>query len=356
MAIAPRIPLSSKGTLVIVMLSFAIGFGAAFLQPYLFPVLNAWTPDYYVYWNGARLAMEGLDPHALLNYWYPLPVVLVTTMPWALLPYRFVLAFAIIPLCLLVLRYGRWTPLWLLFVPIIINTLWAQAEAWLIFAVFWILEGQAVKGSVGIIALMFKPAYGIFLVPYRLWTWYRDRHFKAVAWLIGGSVILMGAAFVMQPAWPLQWFNGILRRHNNASLIKRNMTVWSYFDPDRSPLLLILLILILLTLIILVIQLWRFKEARAGVALSLSLFFFPGGLNPANSMMVIPLIRTPGEILLMCAVSWGVRLLDIRTPGGFGGYYLLIVLAAMALLLRRLKLHKESSLQQPECELYPNSH
>jgi hypothetical protein len=79
----------------------------------------------------------------------------------------------------------------------------------------------------------------------------------------------------------------------------------------------------------------------------LACFFFPsgGGLNPANSMMVMPLIQTPGEILWMCAISWVVLLLDIWFPGGFGGFYLLIVLAAMALLLRRLK---SSARQQME--------
>jgi hypothetical protein len=119
-------------------------------------VLDGWTPDYTVYWLGARMAREGLDPHALLEYWYPLPVVLVTTMPWSFLPHHYALAFALIPLGLLHLRYGRWTPLWFMFVPLVINTLYAQYEGWLILPIFWVLEDHSVRGALSIFALMFK--------------------------------------------------------------------------------------------------------------------------------------------------------------------------------------------------------
>jgi len=326
--------------IVVVLITFLVGFGVAFLQPYLFPILNNWTPDYRVYIDGARLVREGLDPHALLPYWYPLPVVLFTTMLWSFLPYQYAVAFSLIPIGLLILRYGRWAPLWLMFVPVIINVLYSQAEGWLLLPIFWILEGQAILGSVGIVALMFKPAYGMFLVPYRFWRWFRQRNRLAFSWLLGLGTVTAAAAFLVEPTWPIQWINGVLRRHDNAGLITRNMTVWAFFHPDRPRWLLVVLGIMIVTLIYLTIALWRYDRARCGVMLSLSLFFFPGGLNPSNSMMVIPLIKNPREIVMISAVSWIAIILDNGSPGGFGGYHLFIVLAAMALLLRRLKVEE----------------
>jgi len=334
--------------LAVVLASVVVGFGLAYLQPYLFPMLNNWTPDYRVYIDGARLVRAGQDPHALLPYWYPLPIVLFTTLLWSYFPYQYAVAFALIPVGLLILRYGRWAPLWLMFVPLAINVLYAQAEGWLILPIFWILEGQAILGSVGITALMFKPAYGILLVPYRIWRWFKQRNRLAFVWLFGLVILTFGVAFFVESNWPIQWFNGVTRRHNDAGLITRNMTVWAFFHPDRPLWSLAILALILSALIYLVYSLWRYERARGGVLLSLTLFFFPGGLNPSNSMMIIPLIKNPGEIVALSAVSWVTIILDNSTKGGFGGYHLIIVLAAMFLLLRRLRLEEAAVSSIPE--------
>jgi hypothetical protein len=82
------------------------------------------------------------------------------------------------------------------------------------------------------------------------------------------------------------------------------------------------------------VPLLRAREARGDVLLAASLFFFPNGLNPVSSMMVIPLVKTSSEILALVAVSWISAGLDVIV-GGCGGVYLLIVLTA--LVLRRTR-------------------
>lgn len=115
----------------------------------------------------------------------------------------------------------------------------------------------------------------------------------------------------------------------------RNMTVWAFID--HGGLWFVPLVLLLAVLSFLAVPLLRAQDTRSDVLLALSLFFFPG-LNPVSSMMVMPLAKTTTEILVLVVVSWMVAGLDILL-GGFGGVYLLIVLAALALRARR---HLES--------------
>jgi len=281
------------------------------------------------------MVRAGIDPYAVLSYWYPLPIVLFTTLPWSFLPDRFAWAFAFIPLGLLHLRYGRRAVLWWLFFPLLIGVAYAQAEGWLILPLFWLLEDAPVKAPFGIIALMFKPAYGMFLVPYRLGQWLRDRRWRNLAWLAALGGATFGAAFWVDPAWLKYWFSAILRRPMNAALAERNMTVWAFLD--RGELGVLALAVLLVILAWLSVPLLRVAGTRADLFLALSLFFFLPGLNPVSSMMVLPLAKTQNEILVLVAVSWLVAGLDTAV-GGFGGAYLVIVLAALALRVRRQRI------------------
>lgn len=313
----------------IVSLSLLGGLTATWLIPHFI----SWIPyDYAVYIKGARMIREGLDPHSLLPYWYPLPITLFTTVPLSFLPDQFAWAFAFVPLGLLHLRFGRNAVLWWLFFPLLINVTFSQAEAWLILPLFWLLEDAPFNSSLGIVALMFKPAYGMFLIPYRLWQWVRARRWKSLAWLGGLGGVMMGAAFLVDRAWPLHWLNSVLRRGDNPELRMRNMTVWAF--GGRGELGLVALGLMLAALVWTVIPLLRARETRGQVLLALSLLFFPGGLNPVSSMMVIPLVQTRNEILAMVAASWLAAGLDI-VVGGFGGVYLIIVLVALYLRRQR---------------------
>ena len=302
---------------------------------FLIPRFIAWQPyDYVVYMQGARMVREGLNPHALLPYWYPLPIVLFTTMPWSFLPDTFAWAFAFIPLGLLHIYYGRDTVIWWLFFPLLINVAYAQVEGWLIFPLIWLLVDRvAWASSIGVLTLMFKPAYGFFLIPYYLWRWWQEGRYQYLKWLMGLGGVMLGLATLVEPTWPLQWFNGVIFRHENAALIERNMTVWAFVS--RGGWWLLVLPFVLLALFYLVRSLWSFEEARGEVLLALSLFFFPGGLNPVSSMMVMPLIRQRADIMILVGASWLAAALDV-VVGGFGGVYLSIVLVALALRLRQL--------------------
>lgn len=317
-------------TFGIVLLSILGGLVATAIIPHFI----SWIPyDYAIYMQGARMVRAGQDPHAQLPYWYPLPIVLFTTLPWSFLPDQFAWAFAFIPLGLLHLYYGRRAILWWLFFPLLINVAYAQAEGWLVLPLLWLIKDIPIKASIGTLMLMFKPAYGMLLVPYRLWQWTREH--RRADWMIlfGAGAVMFGAAFLVDPMWHLHWLDAVLRRGENPELIQRNMTIWSFVA--RGGIWLIVLAMIVVMLIWISVPLVRAKETRGDVLLALSLFIFPNGLNPVSSMMVIPLVETTTEILILIATSWIVAALDVLV-GGFGGVYLLIVM--VALLLRRQRL------------------
>ncbi len=318
----------------IIGLSVLGGIGAA----WLLPAMISWQPyDYAIYMQGARMVRAGIDPHAQLPYWYPLPITLFTTVPWSFLPDQFAWAFAFIPAGLLHLHWGRRAILWWLFFPFLINLAYAQAEGWLILPLIWLLDDAPIKSSFGMWALLFKPAYGVLLIPYRLWSWWQARRWRDGRWLIGLTIIAFGAAFVVDPLWWWHWFNGVIHRSENPELRLRNMTVWAF--PEHGTIGFVLLGLFLVAFIALGIPLWQSQKYRGQVLLMVSLCFFPGGLNPVSSMMGMFLAETTGEILTLVAVSWGVAGLDALV-GGFGGVYLLIVLAAMAIRVRRKRLEE----------------
>jgi len=330
---AREIPDSSEmRNKLFILIGLILGSAAAAL---LMPRITAWIPyDYQVYVQGARLIRAGLDPHAALPYWYPLPITLFTTVPWSFLPDQFAWAFAFIPLGLLHLRYGKRAPLCWLFFPLLINVMYGQAEGWLLFPVFWILEDARGKASLGMLALMFKPAYAMLTMPYRVAQWIRDRRWRDLFTLLGLGGGMMGAAFLIDPAWHWHLIGGLARRGDNPELRARNMTIWAFVE--RGGMWFIPLGLCLIAGVLLGIAAWRAKETRAHLMLAVSLFTFPNGLNPVSSMMVLPFVETRNEILALVATSWLVAGLEVLT-GGFGGFYLANVFVALALRVRRVK-------------------
>lgn len=328
--------LDQKQTMVIIALSVVVGLIATAVIPRFID----WLPyDYSVYVDGARLVRQGLNPHELLPYWYPLPIVLFTTMLWSFLPDTFAWAFAFIPLGLLHIYYGKRTLWWWLFFPLLVNVAYAQAEGWLIIPMLWLIEDWPVYSSFSIIALMFKPAYGIFLVPYRVWQWWQNGRKKELAWLMGFTILTMGSAFLVETAWLSQFVMGVLRRHNDVTLVGRNMTIWAL--TALGGFWWILLLLFLGALFYLVFHLWQYEEARGGVLVALSLSFFPGGLHPVSTMMM-PLAKARNEIIIMVTVSWLCVGLD-AAAGGLGSVYLILVLVALGLQWRRLQAENGAS-------------
>jgi hypothetical protein len=322
---------TSRRALALILFSCGLGIGATIILPRL----TDWIPyDYAVYVQGARLVRAGMDPHAQLPYWYPLPIVLFTTLPWSFLPDQFAWAFAFIPLGLLHVYYGKRAIAWWLFFPVLINVMFAQAEGWLIFPLIWILNDAPIKASFGMIALMFKPAYGMLLVPYRLWEWWRARRWRDLAWLAGLTALTCGAAFSVDPQWHIHFLNGIARRGDNVELIQRNMTMWAFVARGGAYWFALAAVVIIFGA--LAIPLARVHTTRGDVLLAAMLLFFPNGLNPVSSMMVLPLAQTGREIAILVIASWIAAGLDILV-GGFGGVYLVIVLTALALRVRRLR-------------------
>jgi hypothetical protein len=305
------------------------------LATLVIPQFIKWIPyDYAVYMEGARMIRAGLNPYSKLPYWYPLPITLFTTVPWSYLPDQFAWAFAFIPAGLLHLRYGRRAILWWLFFPFLINLAYAQAEGWLVLPLIWLLEDVPQKASFAIVGLLFKPAYAVLLAPYRVIGWLQEQRLNDLRWVFGLVIAMFSAAFIVQPNWLVDWFDGVIHRGDNPELQLRNMTVWAF--PERGYFGIAFLVLFLLAFAMLSLPLWRSKERRGDVLLAASLCFFPGGLNPVSSMMVMPMVNETYDIIALVVVSWIAAGLDILA-GGFGGVYLLIILAALALRVRRLR-------------------
>jgi hypothetical protein len=316
-------------TWVIVALSILFGVLGAV-------VLTQWMPavpfDYAIYMEGARMVRAGQDPYATLPFWYPLPIVLFTIVPWSCLPDLFWWAFALIPLGLLHLHFGKRTPLTWLFYPLLVNVAYAQAEGWLILPLVWLLRDVPIQSSLAMLAFLFKPAYVVLLAPYRLFEWVRARDERKLKWLVGLTVVTFGAAFVAQPAWLANWFAAIQRRGASPGLIERNITAMAFWQRGEAwwlPLGLLGAAWLLLTF-----AGWRYRETRGASLVAASLMTFPNGLYPVSVALVLPFVETTGEILVLVLVSWLIPTLEIFT-GDFGGYYLSIVLVALALRVRR---------------------
>jgi len=324
-----RLLIEQQRALTIVALSIVGGVLGAL-------VLTQWMPDapfdYVIYMQGARLVCAGQDPYATLPFWYPLPIVLFTIVPWSYLPDLFWLAFALIPLGLLHLHYGKRAPLTWLFYPLLINVAYAQAEGWLILPLVWLLRDVPVKSSLAMLVFLFKPAYVMLLAPYRLIEWLRGRNSREIRWLAGLSVAMFGAAFTVQPLWLANWFDAIQRRGTSPGLIERNITAMAFWQ--RGEIWWLPLGLLGAAWVLLTIAGWRHRETRGAALVAASLLTFPNGLYPVSVALVLPFVETTDEILVLVLASWIIPVLEIFT-GDFGGYYLSIVLLALALCVRR---------------------
>lgn len=315
--------------LTIVTLSILAGIAASLILPRWMPEVPF---DYAIYMQGARMIRAGQDPYTALPFWYPLPIALFTIVPWSLLPDSFLWAFAFIPFGLLHLHFGKRAPLTWLFYPLLINVAYGQAEGWLILPMLWLLQDAPVKSSFAMMALLFKPAYAMLLAPYRVFEWLCARQWQNLAWLAGLTVVMFGAAFVVDPQWVAHWLSAIQRRGASPGLIERNITLWAFVE--RGGLWLVPLALLVLALFLLAIPALRHRETRGEVLVAASLFVFPNGLYPVSTTMVLPFAQTHAEIIALVSVSWLLAGIEIFT-GDFGGYYLGVVLFALALRQRR---------------------
>jgi hypothetical protein len=148
------------------------------------------------------------------------------------------------------------------------------------------------------------------------------------------TALTCGAAFSVDPQWHIHFLNGIARRGDNVELIQRNMTMWAFVARGGAYWFALAAVVIIFGA--LAIPLARVHTTRGDVLLAAMLLFFPNGLNPVSSMMVLPLAQTGREIAILVIASWIAAGLDILV-GGFGGVYLVIVLTALALRVRRLR-------------------
>ncbi|MBI3912991.1 MAG: hypothetical protein HY327_02160 [Chloroflexi bacterium] len=324
-----RVRLERHRALAIVLASILGGLIAVLLLPRVLPGIPF---DYEIYMQGARLIRAGGNPYAELPFWYPLPIVLFTIVPWSFLPDSFLWAFAFIPLGLLHLHFGKRAALCWLYYPLLINVAYGQAEGWLILPLVWLLKDAPVKSAFAMMAMLFKPAYGMFLVPYRLWQWARARRMRDFAWLGGLGLLMGGAAFALDPQWIQHWLGAIARRGASPGLIERNITMWAFVE--RGGAWFVPLALLVAAFGLLAMPALRRAESRAEVLVVASLFVFPNGLYPVSTAMVLPFVETRNEILALVIASWLLAGLEVLV-GAFGGFYLALALFALALRQRR---------------------
>jgi hypothetical protein len=94
-------------------------------------------------------------------------------------------------------------------------------------------------------------------------------------------------------------------------------------------------------LILLAIPSVKDPRTRGEVLVAASLMVFPNGLYPVSTMMVLPFVETRAEIIALVIASWLIAGIEILT-GDFGGYYLGLVLFALA--LRQLRARRQNVL------------
>jgi hypothetical protein len=203
----------------------------------------------------------------------------------------------------------------------------------------WLLQDAPIKSSFAIMAMLFKPAYAMFLAPYRVLEWLLQRRWSNLAWLAGLTGVMFGAAFVVDPQWIAHWLEAIMRRGASEGLIVRNITLWVFIE--RGGLWLIPFALLACALILLAIPSVKDPRTRGEVLVAASLMVFPNGLYPVSTMMVLPFVETRAEIIALVIASWLIAGIEILT-GDFGGYYLGLVLFALA--LRQLRARRQNVL------------
>lgn len=191
--------------------------------------------DFYVFWNTGRAIIEGLNPYAVSESFYP-PAASCLFVFYAIFPIglSFVL-WTIInsALFIKITGFGFKKPamiLWLLFWPI--SHCFATGQNSLLFAALIPLLGNKKRWK-AILAATFitlKPQIAIVVLPWYLVRWlYSDR--KRIYGFVGSSLILHLSPLLLMPSIYSEWFQTI----SNGAGHKPSISAGIWLLSDTVP-------------------------------------------------------------------------------------------------------------------------
>lgn len=268
--------------------------------------------DFDSLWVAARALLAGHDPYAVTpGVLYPLPSI-VAALPWALVPSH-TLANALAMLagagCLAwaLMRYG--------YAPLL-----GLGSASLLYAaqvVQWspLLSGAVAIGPLGLL-LVTKPQTGLAIFCARP-TW----------WAVGGGLLCIAVAFVLQPEWLTAWRGSMARSNAHLGGAQTGL-------PYTASVLLPGGFLVLAALFR-----WRRPEARLLVALAC----IPQSLLLYETVPLLLVPRTFRESALLVALTYVALHLSARPHPDVAHYavasgrisVLLLYLPCVLMVLRR---------------------
>ncbi len=157
--------------------------------------------DFHIFWQAAGTIIQGQSPYAIAGFFSPFPLALLL-VPFSLLP--FPIAYVIWTAGKISLILNIKDP-WsifkiLLFFPVTFDLMQGQIDL-LVFAVLMKTSWQ------GVVISSLRPQLAIWIIPFSVWHWWRQKKYNQIWKAIAGIASLYGLAIVFAPGWWVEWFN-----------------------------------------------------------------------------------------------------------------------------------------------------
>jgi len=312
--------------LVIVLIVFLIEL--AVLAPEFF----ARPPndyDIYAHWGLAeRLGPEKYS-YWLVNY-YPLPTTLWVFVPLSLLPNWFAIIWTIAPFLFALWLFRKPGVILWLYYPLLVQTGIGQLDGWLLLPLYWLIEDRPWLAGVGAVLVLFKPQLAFVTVAYALLSWVIRRDWRNLRAFAITLAIIYLPAFIVNPLWLLTMLDRMHVRANESLLPTRGASLWAWIWRGGITLWFLPIVGLLATVLVLYIFVRRGKRMQAAQLLGL---LVTPVLYAANFVTIIPILKTPRQILILTIISWVGVVMD-TLAGGWGGAYAIIPITALFLLAR----------------------
>jgi hypothetical protein len=183
------------------------------------------------------------------NFAYPLftifpmwPLIHVS-YDWATAIWMVALEFCLIAALALLLDLYRWTPRPLMLAALVLWTLfWYPASRGLLLGqishliyllhvvtVWGLLRKHDTLAGLALVGTLFKPQMAYLLVPFVLIWALRQRRWRGLTVFFGGTLLLLGASFAIQPTWVSDWTSEIARYPSYAAVGSPVWVIAAYY-------------------------------------------------------------------------------------------------------------------------------
>lgn len=158
--------------------------------------------DIDVYLQVARAILEGQNPYAVPEAYYPLPFYFIfVPLAYLSLPLAHLVWTAIEAIALVVVLRKR-AIFAILFAPVVLAFVMGQIDLIMLGVLALLTRGK--YGGIALGILLLKPQLGIFIVPWQLWQWWRGERKQLVAFALTLGTLWF-VAFLIEPLWFQNW-------------------------------------------------------------------------------------------------------------------------------------------------------